>query len=180
MMPFSPPESNLFTAASAPLKSYIVSPRLPKRVADGIVFGTGAIGYGLIEVVWRGNTHWAMLLAGGICLRLLGAAGRRMETSPVLYKCLAGGAIITGVELLFGCVCNLWLHMGIWDYSRIPLNLGGQVCLLYSVLWGALSAFGMKLERTLRHYLPCKAAENKKQAPASAAEGSAAAPTVVS
>ena len=164
MMPFSPPLNAPFPAASGSLKSYIVSPRLPKRVADGIVFGTGAIGYGLIEVVWRGNTHWAMLLAGGVCLRLLGAAGRRMEASPVLYKCLAGGAIITGVELLFGCVCNLWLHMGIWDYSRIPLNLGGQVCLLYSVLWGALSALGMKLEKTLRRYLPCTPGHDRKNA----------------
>lgn len=173
MMPFSPPVSNAFTAASSPLKSYIISPRLPKKVADGIVFGTGAIGYGLIEVVWRGNTHWAMLLAGGVCLRLLGAAGRRMEAAPVLYKCLAGGAIITGVELLFGCVCNLWLHMGIWDYSRIPLNLGGQVCLLYSVLWSALSAFGMKLEKALRRYLPCKSGQNEQRSAVAAVPSTA-------
>ncbi len=129
---------------------------LPKPVADGIVFGTGAIGYGLIEVAWRGNTHWAMLLAGGICLRLLGPIGQKMENAPLWRKCLAGGALITGVELLFGCVCNLWLHMDIWDYSNIPLNIGGQVCLLYSVFWGALSAAGMRLEKFLRRYLPCK------------------------
>ena len=129
---------------------------MPKRVADGIVFGTGALGYGLIEVAWRGHTHWAMLLAGGVCLRLLGACGRRMQDAPTLYKCIAGGGIITGVELVIGCVCNLWLHMGIWDYSAMPFNLGGQICLLYSVLWGALSAFGMKLEKGLRYMLPCR------------------------
>lgn len=136
--------------------SRVLAKPLPKPIADGIVFGTGAVGYGLIEVVWRGNTHWAMLLAGGICLRLLGAAERRMEHAPLLYKCLVGGAIITGVELIIGCICNLWLHMGIWDYSRIPFNIGGQVCLLYSVLWSALSALGMRLEKMLRRRLPCR------------------------
>ncbi len=129
---------------------------LPKAVSDGIVFGTGAVGYGLIEVIWRGTTHWSMLLAGGLCLRLIGAAGRRMESAPALYKCIAGGAIITAVELCIGCICNLWLHMGVWDYSRLPFNLGGQVCLLYSVLWGALSGFAMKLEKALRRRLPVR------------------------
>lgn len=153
MIPLTPDVHSRFPAAPA---------LLPKAVSDGIVFGTGAVGYGLIEVIWRGTTHWSMLLAGGLCLRLIGAAGRRMEKAPVLYKCIAGGAIITVVEFGIGCICNLWLHMGVWDYSRLPFNLGGQVCLLYSVLWGALSGFAMKLEKALRQRLPVRKRADRK------------------
>lgn len=31
------------------------------------VFSIGAVGYSLLEILWRGNTHWTMTLAGGIC-----------------------------------------------------------------------------------------------------------------
>ena len=31
------------------------------------VFSIGAAGYSLLEILWRGNTHWTMTLAGGIC-----------------------------------------------------------------------------------------------------------------
>ena len=32
-----------------------------------VLFSIGAMGYGLIEILWRGYTHWSMLTAGGIC-----------------------------------------------------------------------------------------------------------------
>ena len=35
------------------------------------VFVMGGLGYGAIEILWRGATHWSMLLTGGICLLIL-------------------------------------------------------------------------------------------------------------
>ena len=35
-----------------------------------ISFAIGSVLYGTIEILWRGYTHWTMLLAGGICLAL--------------------------------------------------------------------------------------------------------------
>lgn len=35
-----------------------------------------------------------------------------------------------GQEILFGSVA--------WDYSNVPLNINGRVCLLYSIFWGFL------------------------------------------
>ena len=32
-----------------------------------IVYSIGAVGYGIIEVLFRGYTHWSMLIAGGLC-----------------------------------------------------------------------------------------------------------------
>lgn len=42
-----------------------------------------------------------------------------------------------GQEILFGTVA--------WDYSNVPLNINGRVCLLYSLFWGALGVFWVKV-----------------------------------
>ena len=41
-----------------------------------MVFLLGGAGYCLIEVLWRGFTHWSMALAGGGALSLMNAAAK--------------------------------------------------------------------------------------------------------
>ncbi|MDO4742989.1 MAG: hypothetical protein Q4B04_03000 [bacterium] len=104
-----------------------------------VLFGIGSVGYGLIELLWRGYTHPSMLLAGGICFYTITIISNRLANLNVLYKCAVSSLIITTVELVFGCVFNLLLKCDVWDYSHIPFNLKGQICLLFSLLWGLLS-----------------------------------------
>jgi uncharacterized membrane protein len=42
-----------------------------------------------------------------------------------------------GQEIVFGSVA--------WDYSNVPLNINGRVCLLYSLFWGVLGVVWIKL-----------------------------------
>lgn len=42
-----------------------------------------------------------------------------------------------GQEIVFGSVA--------WDYSHLPLNINGRVCLLYSMFWGILGMAWVKL-----------------------------------
>ncbi len=42
-----------------------------------------------------------------------------------------------GQEICFGSVA--------WDYSNLPLNINGRVCLLYSLFWGALGLVWIKV-----------------------------------
>ncbi|MBQ8783500.1 MAG: putative ABC transporter permease [Clostridia bacterium] len=42
-----------------------------------------------------------------------------------------------GQEIVFGSVA--------WDYSHLPLNINGRVCLLYSIFWGVLGVGWVKL-----------------------------------
>ena len=42
-----------------------------------------------------------------------------------------------GQEIVFGSVA--------WDYSNLPLNINGRVCLLYSLFWGALGVFWVRV-----------------------------------
>ena len=108
-----------------------------------VLFGLGAFSYGLLEVIWRGNSHWSMMLAGGICFTAFSFISERLKSVPLLYKCILGSLTITLTELIFGLVFNVGLGLAVWDYSNIPLNLFGQICLLFSVLWGFLSAFAI-------------------------------------
>lgn len=105
-----------------------------------LLFLTGSCGYPALELIWRGRTHYSMALAGGICLVLINrVCCDKMQRNSIFSRCVAGSAIITGVEFVVGMVFNSWMGLGVWDYSNMPLNLMGQICLPYSLLWCGLS-----------------------------------------
>lgn len=98
-------------------------------------FMFGAIGYGLIEILYRGRTHWTMTIAGGIIFSLLYLFNKKMQPIGLLGRSLVGCIVITLLELCIGCVVNRWMHMAVWDYSGLPLNVMGQICPGFSGLW---------------------------------------------
>ena len=101
----------------------------------GVVGLVGSAGYSLLEILWRGFTHWTMTVTGGIVLMLLYHTYRKFRGVSLWKKCFAGAFIVTSVELIVGCLVNVILRWNVWDYSRHRCNLMGQVCLLYSALW---------------------------------------------
>lgn len=113
---------------------------------DGIIFFVGSCAYPTLEMAWRGHTHCSMALAGGVCLCLIDRICCNMMKGKSLFsRCLAGAGLITGVELAAGLVVNTLLGLEVWDYSRMPLNILGQVCLPYSALWFGLTLPAMAL-----------------------------------
>lgn len=120
------------------------------------VFSIGAIGYSLLEILWRGNTHWTMTLAGGICFSGIHLANIYADTLSVWKKCFLGSALITIVELFTGIAVNLWMRWHVWDYSSQWMNFLGQVCPLFSFLWFLLTFpllfFSKKIHRFFRTY----------------------------
>ena len=105
------------------------------KISDAVTFSIGAAGYSMLEIVWRGHTHWSMALAGGICLVGLKKIPGLMPKKNLISKAAAGSMLITSVEFLFGLVFNVLLKKEVWDYSNMPFNIDGQICLLYSFLW---------------------------------------------
>ena len=49
---------------------------------------------------------------------------------------LASAVLVTLIEGMTGYVLDKLFHHKWWDYSELPLNIGGYVCLLFSVVWG--------------------------------------------
>lgn len=101
-----------------------------------LIAAIGGVGYYALEVAWRGWSHWSMALAGALCFALYYRICR--PPRPLWQKALTGAALITAVELCTGLIVNRWLGLAVWDYTDLPLNLWGQVSLLYSLLWFAL------------------------------------------
>jgi uncharacterized membrane protein len=113
--------------------------------SKGGLFLFGGICYGLIEIIWRGKTHWSMLITGGACFVSLIGVFTRLRQLPTAVKCLSGGAVITAYEFCTGCVLNRLLKLNVWDYSKNRLNIKGQICPFYSAMWILLSYPVMKI-----------------------------------
>lgn len=60
---------------------------------------------------------------------------------------------MTVAELVTGLILNCWLGLGIWDYSDMPCNLWGQICLPYTLLWVPTSLVAIVLDDYLRWWL---------------------------
>ncbi len=119
-----------------------------------ILIATGGAVYAAIELLWRGHTHWTMFIVGGFCFLLIGLLNELYRWDMALIsQMLISALLITAVEYISGVIINVWLGWGIWDYSHMPYNLHGQICLLYSNLWFVLSAVGIVLDDWLRYWL---------------------------
>ena len=118
--------------------------------ANFLMFPIGACGYGLIEILWRGHTHPSMLLAGGTCFVFFAKIGEKFKNSSLLKRAIIGSAFVTAIELIFGIIFNIILKKNVWDYSKLPFNFKGQICLLYSVFWVVLSLLFIPLATTLK------------------------------
>jgi uncharacterized membrane protein len=111
----------------------------------------GGFIYYCIELLWRGFSHPSMFIVGGICFLLLGIINNYLPWKlGLVWQALIGSVAITIVELIAGLIVNRWLGLGVWDYSDMPLNILGQVCLLFTGFWVVLSAVGIFLDDFLR------------------------------
>ena len=117
-----------------------------------LIAGLGGGVYVLVELWWRGESHVSMFLLGGLCFWLIGRLDRRVPM-PVAGQACMGACVVTGLELLTGLIVNCWLGLDVWDYSTLPANFLGQICLYYFVLWIPLSAAAVFLEDGLRRLL---------------------------
>lgn len=119
-----------------------------------ILFLIGGISYYLIEVLWRGYSHFSMLLLAGYLFLIIGYINIFFSWEMPLWKQqLIATIIITTLEFITGCIINIKLGWNVWDYSNLRFNLLGQICLLYSVIWFFLSAIAIILDDWLRHWL---------------------------
>ena len=117
------------------------------------VFGTGGLLYNLLELAWRCWTHWTMCFLGGACFVSMGLINEILPWAmPIWQQMAIGACIITGLEFLTGCIVNLWLGWGVWDYSQMPGNLLGQICPQYFGMWLLVALAGIILDDCLRYW----------------------------
>lgn len=120
------------------------------------LFSLGASVGWLLELVYRRIAHGRWINPGflvGPCLPLYGSGVLllyllcSLKLSFVgtvwLRECLRVLIItltLTAIEYVTGVVFTKYYHVRLWDYSSRPGNIDGQICPLFSFIWGALGA----------------------------------------
>jgi uncharacterized membrane protein len=120
---------------------------LKKEFFIFIIFG---ISYFTLEILYRGYSHWTMIFLGGIVSVLIGLINEITPNMRMWKQMLLGTILITVFEFILGYILNIKLGLGIWDYSSIPFNIMGQICLPFSFLWFVLSYFIIMLDDILK------------------------------
>lgn len=108
--------------------------------------------YLTIEGFWRGWTNIVMLPIGGFCGIAIGAINQssRFYKTKMVWQSLIGAIIVLIVEFVSGLILNVWLDLGIWDYTGKFGNIAGQICVQYGILWFFLMPFAIWVEDYLR------------------------------
>jgi len=108
--------------------------------------------YVLIELLYKGYTYWQLALIGGLAGMLTGYTNSILKWKlPLLLQGALGMVIATTCEFVGGYYFNICNHCSIWDYSNLPFNFYGQICLYYSVAWFFLSVLGIFLYNNIRY-----------------------------
>ena len=69
-----------------------------------------------------------------------------------LQGCI-GSLIVTCSEFIFGTLDKMYLHLNMWDYSELPFNYNGVICLYFSIVWIFMSIIALLLDDAIRYYI---------------------------
>lgn len=118
-------------------------------IKSAAMFSLGGLTYGIIEIVWRGQTHISMFVAGGLCFWGIWQTAKHLSELGLIILAAISALEITAVEFSVGILVNIILKLNVWDYSGMPFSLMGQVCLPFGVLWFLLSIPALYLSAAL-------------------------------
>ena len=116
-----------------------------KPVLSMLLWTWGATVYFFLEVGYKTLTghperiSWTMLaLAILLCIPVERCGAELPWECPLWLQSLCCAGLVTAVEFVAGLVLNVWLGLGVWDYSHLPLHLMGQICPQFTALWWGL------------------------------------------
>ncbi len=119
-----------------------------------ILGNIGGFIYIILELLYRGYSHWTMYCVASISFILIGLINEFIPWNMTLLKqTLIGSFIITCIEFISGFIINIILKWNVWDYSNIPLNFMGQICLPFSILWIFIALIAIISDDYLRYWL---------------------------
>lgn len=121
-----------------------------KLIKNLTIFTAGGLLYGIVEILWRGGTHISMFLVGGLCFYIIGSLDEGENKPCILSQAAMSCVIVTSIEFSSGVFINMILNLGVWDYSSLPFNVMGQICLPFSILWLFISVPAIYAEDALR------------------------------
>ena len=100
---------------------------------DGVWMNRSSLLYGTCSIVW------------GLGAVLLTVFLRRLKNGPVFLVFAAGFFIGGSYEYLCSIITEWLFGTVFWDYSDMPLNIGGRTNVPYCVAWGILAVVWIKI-----------------------------------
>ena len=112
----------------------------------------GSVYYG-IEILYRGYSHFSMFIVGGLCFIIIGLLNEifSWDMHIEVQTGIGLGAVLL-LEFAAGCIVNLWLKLDVWDYSNLPMNLLGQICVPFAILWIPIVVAAILLDDYTRYF----------------------------
>ena len=102
-------------------------------LVGGTWMNRSSLVYGPFSIVW------------GFGAVLLTIVLRRFAGKPDRYVFLAGFVVGGAYEYLCSVFTEIVFGTVFWDYSYMPLNIGGRTNVLYCLFWGILSVVWVKI-----------------------------------
>lgn len=120
------------------------------------VFFVGSFLGVIIELIWCAFTLHRIESRNGLVLGpfnlvygfgalLLAVSMYFLQRKGLPYIFLGGIIMGSIVEYAASFIQEFLFNSRSWDYSRLPLNINGRICLLYSVFWGFLAILWCKI-----------------------------------
>lgn len=92
-----------------------------------------------------------MLLLAGFLFIIIGLFNEIWEwKTSIIFQILISAITATILEFIVGYIVNIKLKWDIWDYSNVPFNFMGQICLPYTLLWAIVSLIAIFLDDIIR------------------------------
>ena len=127
-----------------------------KKLSKNIIlFTVGFCLYITMEVLFRGYSFPLMGVCAGLVVVLLDKINDHISWDiDILVQCTLGMLMVTIMELIIGTIfqsTNLLPVM--WDYSNLPLNFNGIICIPFMVLWMVLSFIAILVADSINYYV---------------------------
>lgn len=120
-----------------------------------LLLAIGSFAGVIVEMLWcyltrgyfesrRGLVYGPFNLLYGAGAVLLTLTLYRFRNRGYAWSFLGGFTVGSLLEYLCSWLQELLLGSRSWDYSNMPFNLNGRICLAYSVFWGVLGVLWIK------------------------------------
>lgn len=99
------------------------------------------------------TSPWMFFVYGtaGMLLGLLNENEQLNKWFNLFWQSVTGLFIVYVIEFLSGYLLNIVIHLNIWSYAHLPLNILGQIELLFAPFWFLLCPFAFYLEDYMRY-----------------------------
>lgn len=126
------------------MKAKIVNKK--KLIPLLIIFITSGLIYTVLEMLWRGYSHWTMFICAGVCgIVMMGINDGLLKfDTDFRVQVLVSALLCTAAELIFGLIFNS--DFTIWDYRDMIGTihfLNDQINIFFILIWGIISVFGL-------------------------------------